>query len=607
MVITLSLLALFVGILAGPAAASSPPAGSGQPRQAGPHPMPWHQPGNAPTNGSAPAGAHLAYYGGRVMTNALVQDVYWGSGTYESGAGQGQLMPGFFNAVGSSEYFDWLTEYNTTINAVGGQQGTHQVIGHASFLGEKTIAPAAANNGPTIDDTNIQAELQAELTSGALPAPVTDGHNNVDTLYGLYFPQGKTLTLGTSVGGQPGGFCAYHGTILWNGLSVPYMVLPDFADPTAGYSTGCGADSNLFHDFTSVTSHELVESVTDTEVGFASTFGPPLAWYDQVNNAEIGDLCNQQQGSIAGYTVQTEFSNQANNCIVGKTATNNFSVSASPSSVVVPQGGSGSSTISTSLVSGAPQTISLSASNLPTGASASFTPASVLTGLSSTLTILGGTAATGSYIVNVTATNGSITHTTPVAVTVTSSTGGNDFSISANPSSVSIAPNSSKNVTINTAVVSGSAQTISLTASGLPTGASASFNPTSVNAGASSTVTISTGSAASGSYTVTVQGSATSGTHTTTISLTITRIPTALYAAPLHTQGFHPTARLTRADTGAPLSGQVLGFSTSLGTCSAVTNWNGVAQCSNKTAFGNYTASYGGNATYAPSSASGVG
>ncbi len=89
----------------------------------------------------------------------------------------------------------------------------------------------------------------------------------------------------------------------------------------SGCDTGCGG-SSVFNNQTSVASHELIETITDAEVGLASVVGPPLAWYDSANG-EIGDICNGQQGSIVGgdgrtYTVQKEWSNGSNACIVHK-------------------------------------------------------------------------------------------------------------------------------------------------------------------------------------------------------------------------------------------------------------------------------------------------
>ncbi len=102
-------------------------------------------------------------------------------------------------------------------------------------------------------------------------------------------------------------------------------------------------------------------------------------------------------------------------------------------------------------------------------------------------------------------------------------TSGNDFSISANPTSLSIQQGSSGTSTISTAVTSGSAGTVSLSASVSPSGPTASLNPTSVTAGGSSTLTVSVGSSvAAGSYTVTVTGTEGSATHSTSVSVTVT-------------------------------------------------------------------------------------
>jgi len=99
---------------------------------------------------------------------------------------------------------------------------------------------------------------------------------------------------------------------------------------------------------------------------------------------------------------------------------------------------------------------------------------------------------------------------------------GNDFSLSLSPGSASVNPGSSTTAQVSTAVTSGSAQSVSLSASGAPSGVTVSFNPASVTAGGSSTVTFATSSsAAPGTYAITVKGTAASGSHTATYSLTV--------------------------------------------------------------------------------------
>jgi hypothetical protein len=99
----------------------------------------------------------------------------------------------------------------------------------------------------------------------------------------------------------------------------------------------------------------------------------------------------------------------------------------------------------------------------------------------------------------------------------------NDFSISANPTSLSIPQGSSNTATISTAVTSGSAATISLSAGVSPSGPTASLNPTSVTAGGSSTLTVNVGAAVTpGAYTVTVTGTEGSAIHSAMVNVTVT-------------------------------------------------------------------------------------
>ncbi|MBB5874410.1 Zn-dependent metalloprotease [Allocatelliglobosispora scoriae] len=99
---------------------------------------------------------------------------------------------------------------------------------------------------------------------------------------------------------------------------------------------------------------------------------------------------------------------------------------------------------------------------------------------------------------------------------------GNDFSIAVSPTSGSVNPGGSVTTTVSTALTSGSAQTIALTASGLPSGATAAFSPASVTTGGSSSLAIATSaSTPPGSYVVTVTGTGTSATHTTPYTLVV--------------------------------------------------------------------------------------
>jgi hypothetical protein len=107
------------------------------------------------------------------------------------------------------------------------------------------------------------------------------------------------------------------------------------------------------------------------------------------------------------------------NC--GATTTPDFSLSASPSSLTVKRGSSGSSTITVNDLNGFTGSVTLSTSALPSGVTASFgtnptTSTSVLTFTASS------TAATGTSTITITGTSGSLTHTTTISLTIAAPT-----------------------------------------------------------------------------------------------------------------------------------------------------------------------------------------
>jgi hypothetical protein len=105
----------------------------------------------------------------------------------------------------------------------------------------------------------------------------------------------------------------------------------------------------------------------------------------------------------------------------------------------------------------------------------------------------------------------------------------NDFSIAATPASVSVGQGSTSNTTVSTTVVKGSAQPVSLSVSGLPSGVSGSLSPTTVTAGGSSTLTLTAaGGAPIGTSTVDVTGTEGAASHVVSIPLTVTAPSTGL-------------------------------------------------------------------------------
>ena len=254
--------------------------------------------------------------------------------------------------------------------------------------------------------------------------------------------------------------------------------------------------------------------------------------------ADFHDITSGTSGSysaVTGFDLVTGWGSPNSGLIAAlsgsSTQTPAFTIAASPTSVSVVAGSSGNSTITTTVSGGFSSAVALSASGQPTGVTVTFTPTSIAApgSGSSTLAIaVASTVAAGTYPITVTGTGGGLTHTASVSLTVTAA-GTPAFTISASPTSVSVAQGASGSSTITTAVSGGFSSAIALTASGLPTGVTAAFSPTSIAAPGSGSSTLAftvASTTATGTYAITVTGTGGGLTHTASVSLTVTAAAT---------------------------------------------------------------------------------
>ncbi len=116
--------------------------------------------------------------------------------------------------------------------------------------------------------------------------------------------------------------------------------------------------------------------------------------------------------------------------------------------------------------------------------------------------------------------NGGLT-STPATRTVTVS----DFSLTATPSMMSVAPGGSTGYTTTVGALAGFTGTVALSVSGLPAGATGTFSPATITSSGSSALTIVTSAGTpAGSYTVTIRGTSGPVSHTATVTLTVTPV-----------------------------------------------------------------------------------
>src|SRR5215813_7278478 len=201
--------------------------------------------------------------------------------------------------------------------------------------------------------------------------------------------------------------------------------------------------------------------------------------------------------------------------------TPNFSLSSTPSSQTVTPGASASYTVTVTSSGGFTGTVDFSASGLPAGASASFNPPSVNTSGSSTMTVTtSASTPTGTYPLIITGTSGSLQRTTSVTLVVASPSA--DFSLSATPSSRSVMRNQSTTYAVTVTPLNGFTGAVTFSVTGLPRGASASFNPTSVTGSGTTTMTVTAGNFR-GTFTLTIAGTSGSLQHNIAVTLTVTK------------------------------------------------------------------------------------
>ena len=110
-----------------------------------------------------------------------------------------------------------------------------------------------------------------------------------------------------------------------------------------------------------------------------------------------------------------------------------------------------------------------------------------------------------------------------VAKELTVTSGSPDFSLSATPSTQSVVSGGSTTYTVTVTPSGGFSGSVTFSASGLPSGASASFSPLTVSGSGSTTMTVTTASGTpTGTYPLTITGSSGTLSHSATVNLMVT-------------------------------------------------------------------------------------
>jgi kumamolisin len=242
---------------------------------------------------------------------------------------------------------------------------------------------------------------------------------------------------------------------------------------------------------------------------------------------DFHDITSGTSGSysaVTGYDLVTGWGSPTTsliNLLAGtQTQSPNFTISASPSSLTVKQGANGSSSISIAAVDGFSSAVSLSASNLPSGVTVGFSPASVTGSGSSTATFtVASSTAAGTYSITITGTSGSLSHSTTVTLTVSSSAS-SSYTITPHSPTLTVWREGASNLAIT---LSGTTTgPVTFSTSGQGSGETVTFSPSSLSAAGTTVMKIAASvSASTGSFTVTVKGTGGGTSASTTVVVTV--------------------------------------------------------------------------------------
>jgi hypothetical protein len=455
--------------------------------------------------------------------------------------------------------------------------GTAPTPGFTLAASASTLSIAQGASGTdTIAVTDVGGFTgNVTLTATGLPTGVTVayGTNPTTGTSLLTFTAGATATIGTStvtITGTSGSTTATTTIALTVGTGGGVGLKPSAAALTIAQGAS-GTDTITVTDVSPFTG-SVTLAATGLPSGVTAAFGTNPATSTSVltltasSTATVGTSTVTITGISGSLSATTTIS-------LTVTPKAGFTLAASPAALPVTQGKTATDTITVTDTGGFTGSITLVASGLPTGVTVAYgtnpaTSTSVLTFTASA------TAATGTSAVTITGTSGSTTATTTITLTVSPSSG---FSLAPSASTLAVSQSGTATDTITVTDVGGFTGSVTLVASGLPTGVTVAYgtNPTTTTSVLTFTASAT---ATAGTSTVTITGTSGTTTATTAIALTVSGGGTGchvVYAiSPQNSSAFGATVSIENTGSAA-LTSWTLTWTFANGQTVA-SLWNGI-------------------------------
>jgi hypothetical protein len=288
--------------------------------------------------------------------------------------------------------------------------------------GDFTIADSPASQTVTagspatssITTTAVGTPDLVALSATGLPAGASVSFNPQSVSAG---GSGSEMTITTSASTPAG---TYPVTVTGTSTSAQHSVgfsLVVQTPPTITSASSTSFTTNVAGSFTVTTTGSPTPSLSES-----GTLPTGVTFADNGNGtATLSGTAASPPSSTITITAANAVTSvsQTFTLNVVPPVTNDFSISDSPISATVTQGGQATTTVSTAVTSGSTQTVALSAGGAPTGTTVSFTPQSLTAGQSSTMIVTTTSSTpTGSSSIAITGTGTSATHATTFSLTV---------------------------------------------------------------------------------------------------------------------------------------------------------------------------------------------
>ena len=395
---------------------------------------------------------------------------------------------------------------------------------------------AGANAGYTLNIVPLHGYLgTVTITATGMPAGVTAVFQPSNTISNSNGSVSLTLVTdpSTVAGSYPIRLTATSGNIV-HGVTITLVVNAETGDFTGSIVPGSqtlgqgeiGSYTVQVIPINGFTGNVTL-SVTGTPAGAIATFNPPVVTGG--SGSTVLMIATGLSTPIGKYNLTLTGTSGAlshsANVVFDVSSNADFTGRISPSSASVVPGGRASYTASVIPLNGFTGNVSVSISGLPAGATVQVSPSTVTGGSGSASIIVTTSNSTplGSYTLTFTGTCGTLVHSTSSIQLNVNATPG-DFGATFNPTTNTINAGDFASYGISVYPVNGFTGNVALSVTGVPSGATAAFNPNNVISGGSgnATLIVTTASGVTpGTYTLNLTGKSGSISHTVGLTLTI--------------------------------------------------------------------------------------